>query len=200
MEPGHPLHSALTRPSSAKTRRLNWSLPFVPAAQHLISLFDNSIRAAQWADYQWNGEWTVRPARLHFHPRHRPTPRNDPPQKSLGPAQPPLLQCWTFRLLLVQTGYGLLCVLWVWRRRTNRRPCCPPVSNPSTSPWTAWPDGAGRRDNWMAAQHLPRDLVRPSSGFNNSFKRSPLWSFITQNFDSACSRNSYSYSSHQRGL
>jgi len=24
----------------------------------------------------------------------------------------------------------------------------------------------------MAAQHLPRDLVRPSSGFNNSLKRS----------------------------
>jgi len=23
----------------------------------------------------------------------------------------------------------------------------------------------------MAAQHLPRDLVRPSSGFNNSLKR-----------------------------
>jgi len=25
----------------------------------------------------------------------------------------------------------------VWRRRTNRRPCRPPMSNPSTSPWTA---------------------------------------------------------------
>ena len=46
-----------------------------------------------------------------------------------------------------------------------------PMSNPSTSPWTAWPDGAGRWDNRMAAQHLPRDLVRPSSSFNNSLKR-----------------------------
>jgi len=55
-------------------------------------------------------------------------------------------------------GYGLLCGLWVWRRRTNRRPCCPPMSNPSTSPWTVWPDGFGRWDNWMAAQHLPRDV------------------------------------------
>jgi len=27
--------------------------------------------------------------------------------------------------------------LWGWRRRTNRRPCCPPISNPSTSPWSA---------------------------------------------------------------
>ena len=67
-------------------------------------------------------------------------------------------------------GYGLLCGLWVWRR-TNRRPWCPPMSYPSTSPRTAWPDGAGRWDNWMGAQHLFRDLVRPSSGFNNSLKR-----------------------------
>jgi len=38
------------------------------------------------------------------------------------------------------------------------------MSNPSTS---AWPDGSGRLDNRMAAncaQHLPRDLLRPSSG------------------------------------
>jgi len=56
----------------------------------------------------------------------------------------------------------------VWRRRTNRRPCCPPMSNLSTSSWTARPDGAGNR---MAAQHLPRDLVRPSSGLKNWLKR-----------------------------
>ena len=77
----------------------------------------------------------------------------------------------TFPPLLVQMGYVLLCALWVWRRRTNRRPCCPPMSNPSTSSWTAWPDGSGRWDNWMAAQHLPRDLVRPSSGLQNWLKR-----------------------------
>jgi len=61
-------------------------------------------------------------------------------------------------------GYALFCGLWVWRRRTNRRPCCLPMSNPSTSSWTARPDGSGRWDNQMTAQHLPRDLVRPSSG------------------------------------
>ena len=68
-------------------------------------------------------------------------------------------------------GYGLLCGLWVWRRRTHRPPCCFPMSNPSASPWTAWPDGSGRWDNWMAVQRLPRDVVRSSSGFNNSLKR-----------------------------
>jgi len=45
------------------------------------------------------------------------------------------------------------------------------MSNPSSSRWTAWPGGAGRWNNWMAAQHLSRDLVWPSSGFNNSLKR-----------------------------
>jgi len=70
-------------------------------------------------------------------------------------------------LLLAQMGYGLLCGLWEWRRRTNRRQCCPPMSNPSTSSWTARPDGSGRWNNRMAAQHLPRDLVRSNSGFNN---------------------------------
>jgi len=69
-------------------------------------------------------------------------------------------------------GYGFLCGLWVWRRRTNRRTCCSPMSNPSTSPWTTWPDGSGRWDNRMAAQHLPRNLARPSSGSKkNSLKR-----------------------------
>ena len=33
IEPGHLLHPALTRPSSADTRRLKWRHPFLPAAQ-----------------------------------------------------------------------------------------------------------------------------------------------------------------------
>ena len=45
---------------------------------------------------------------------------------------------------LLESSYqnGLLCCLSVWRRRTNRRPCCPPMSSPSS--WTVWPDGSGR--------------------------------------------------------
>jgi len=57
IEPGHLLHSGLTRPSGAVARRLKSRHPFVPAAQQLISLSDNNnIRAAQWADHQWNAE------------------------------------------------------------------------------------------------------------------------------------------------
>ena len=63
-----------------------------------------------------------------------------------------------------QMGHGPFCGLWEWRWRTNRRPCIPPVSNPSTSTRTARPDGSGWWDDCMAAKHLPWDLVRPSSG------------------------------------
>jgi len=67
MEPGHLIHSALTCPSSADARRLKSRQPFVPAAQHLISLSDdNNIRAAQWTDHQWNAEWTDSPTRLRI--------------------------------------------------------------------------------------------------------------------------------------
>jgi len=40
-------------------------------------------------------------------------------------------RCRTFSLPPVQMGYGLFCGVWVWRR-TNRQPCRPPLSNPST--------------------------------------------------------------------
>jgi len=65
-------------------------------------------------------------------------------------------------------GWGL----WMWRKKTNRRPCCPRMSNPSAPKWTARPDGSVRWDNRMAAQQLmPRDLVRPSSGRQQLFQK-----------------------------
>jgi len=57
MEPGHLLHSELTRPSGAAAQRLKSRHQFVSAAQQLISSSDDdNIRAAQWADHQWNAE------------------------------------------------------------------------------------------------------------------------------------------------
>ena len=134
MEPGHLLHSTLTRPSGAAARRLKSRHPFVPAAQQLISFSDtNNIRVAQWADHQWNAKWADNPTRLRtsIPDTGTHTPRNDPPKKSLGPAQPSPHRCQTFPLLPVQMGYGLLCGLRVWPR-TNRQPCRLPLSNPST--------------------------------------------------------------------
>ena len=46
----------------------------------------------------------------------------------------------------------------VWRRRTDRWPCYPPVSTPSTTTWSALPDGPGWWNNRIAAQCLPLDL------------------------------------------
>jgi len=113
MDPGHLLHSALTRPSGAEAQRLKSRHPFVLAAQQLISFSDNNnIPVAQWADHQWNTEWADNPTRLRTSiPDTGTSPRKDPPKKSLGPAQPPPHRCRTFPLLLVQMGYGLLCGL-----------------------------------------------------------------------------------------
>jgi len=84
MEPGHLLHSVLTRLSSANARRLKSRHPLVPAVQRLISISDKNIRAAQWADYQWNAEWTDNPTSLRTfildtgtHTRGMTLPRRD---------------------------------------------------------------------------------------------------------------------------
>ena len=81
MEPGHLLHSALTRPSSANARRLRSKHPFVSAAQQLISLSDNNIiRAACWVDHQWNVKWADNPTPAS-------TPGNDPPTPIVADCQ-----------------------------------------------------------------------------------------------------------------
>ena len=85
MEPGHLLHSALTCPPSANARRLKSRHPsFVPATQQLISLSDNNnIRAAHWADHQYNVEWRTTPQDSAFSSSTpAPTPLNDPPKKT----------------------------------------------------------------------------------------------------------------------
>jgi len=64
MEPGHLLYSA---PIECKRTAPQIETPIcsLPAAQHLVSFSDNSnIHAAQWADHQWNAEWTDGPTRL----------------------------------------------------------------------------------------------------------------------------------------
>ena len=87
----------------------------------------------------------------------------------VGPAWPSPHRCRTFPLPLTQMDCGRFCRLWVWRR-TDRWPCCPPLSTPSTSPKRAWADGSGWRNYRMSAQNLPRELVRPGSGFEELLK------------------------------
>jgi len=126
----------------------------------------NIRSAALWADHQRNagGCTTLQDFVFSF-----PTP-----------ASPTLLE-WPFQQ---QRGFclttsapvsnvsALACTNSVWPplrpvsvvQKNKQWPCCPRMSNPSTSPWTARRDSSGWWDNWMAVQHLPWDLVRPRSG------------------------------------
>ena len=109
MEPGHLLHSVLTHSSGAAARRLKSRHPFVPAEQQLISFSDNNnIRAGSGRIINGtrSGRTTRKDSAFSF-PTPAPTPRNDPPKKSLGQAEPPPHRCRTFPLLFVQRGYGL---------------------------------------------------------------------------------------------
>jgi len=108
----------------------------------------------------------------HFHPRHRGThPPEWPSQEEPGSG--------VTVSALVSDVSASACTNGVWSplwpvsvaQKNKRRSCCPSMSNPSTSLWTARIDGSGRWDNRTAAQHLPRDLVQQSSGVKNSLKR-----------------------------
>jgi len=101
----------------------------------------------------------------YFHPRNRhPSPWKGLSKHSKGQAQPPLRWCRLLPLLLAQMLYGLFCGFWTWHRRTNHQPCCPPMSNPPISPWTARPDDCVGWDTLMVAQPLPQDPILLSSG------------------------------------
>ena len=166
MEPGHLLHSAITHSPSADAGQLKSRHPFVPATQ-FIGSSDNNIRAAQWADHQWNAGGRKTPQDSTFlsltrAPNPAEWPSQEEPVSGLTASAP--VSGVSDPACTNGVWPDLLFGLWVWRTRTNHGPCCPPMSHPSTSSWTARPDGSGRWDNRMAAQHLPRDLVQPSSG------------------------------------
>ena len=165
MEPGHLLHSALSCPSSADAQHLKSRHPFVAAAQQLISSSDNNTCAAHWADQRWNAEWADNPTRLRIFIPNTGTH----PLEWLSQEKPGSGLTTSTPVLGVSTPVG---TNGVW-------PHLQPVSvgqknKPSTMlpsnvqsidlSWNAWPDGSGRWDNRMAAQHLPWGLVRPTSG------------------------------------
>jgi len=135
VEPGHLLHSALTRPSSADARRLKSRHPFVPATQQLISFSDNNIRAAQWADHQWNAEWADSPTRLRI---------LIPDTGTHTPGMTLPRRAWV-RLNCLRTGVGRFrSCLCKWGMASIAAAQKNKPSTTSTSPWTAWPGGSGR--------------------------------------------------------
>jgi len=138
MEPGHLLHSALTRPSNADARRLKSRHPFVPAAQQLIISSDNKNTRAARPSQEEPGSGSIASA---------PVSNVSAPACTNG--------VW---LLLRPVSVA-----------QKNKPSTMLSSNVQSIdfPLSAWPDGPGRWENRMAAQHLPRDLVRPSSRLNN---------------------------------
>ena len=146
MERGHLLHSVLTHPSSTDAWGFKSRHPFVPAIQQLMSFSDNKIHTLQWADHQWNVvEWADNSTRLHFNSRHQYPPPAMTSQEEPGSSSTASTPVSDVSAPVSTNG--------VW-------PPLQPVSvtqknKPSTSPWTARPDGPGWWDNWMAAQHLP---------------------------------------------
>ena len=85
MEPGHLLHSAITRPSSADARRLKSRHPFLPAAQQLISSSDDDTKCRA------RGGSPMECGKCENTTRHRtftpvPPSWNGPAKNSVGPA------------------------------------------------------------------------------------------------------------------
>ena len=184
IEPGHLLHLALTSPSSANALPLKSRRPFVPTTQHLISLSGNKIRAAQWADYQWNVKWTDSPTRLRIFIT----------DTSTHPLGMTLRTAWVRLTRLCTSVRRFSSCMHKYSMASSAACECheaeqtvdhigTPMSNPSISSWTAWPDGSGRWDNRVAAQHLPWDLVRPSRGCKELVQKNLLckirWLFCT---------------------
>jgi len=163
---GHLLHSALTSPPRANARCLESRQSFVPAEQQ------SSVRLMTTTEVRRSGRitdrmrsfWTTLRDSVLSPPTLAPTLLEWLCQGQRGSG---------FNHLLTGVGHFRSCLhKWLWpllrpvsvAQKTNCPPCCPQMSNPSTSPWTARPDVSGWRYNRMAFQHLPQDPVRPSSG------------------------------------
>jgi len=147
MDPGHLPHSALTCPSSANARCLKSRHPFVPTAQQLINLLTTTTyvwRSGRITNGMRSGRTILQNSAL-LSPTPAPTPEW-PSQEQRGSGLTATTPVSDASAPALKNGDRLLCRLWVWCKRTNRRPCCPPISNPSTSPsdctaswfWTMW--------------------------------------------------------------
>ena len=159
-----PCHGAWTpAPLSAhpsigcNARRLKSRHPFVPAAKHLISFLTTTTyvrRSGRIINGTRSGRTTPQNSALQFQtPMH--THLEWPSQEGPGSGSTASAPVSDVSAPACTMGFSLLWGLWVWRR-TNRRPCRPPLSNPSIPQRTTRPDGSGRWDNRIAAQHLPR--------------------------------------------
>ena len=93
----------------------------------------------------------------HTYPRRRHPPNPEwPSQEQRGSGLTASAPVSDVSAPACTKGICLLCGLWVWRRKTNRLPCCSPMSNPSTSSWTARSGGSGRWESNGCSTSAPR--------------------------------------------
>jgi len=129
----------------------------------------------QWADYQWNAERTDSPTRLRI---FIPDTGTHPPGMTLpGRAWVQLNRLRTgvgrFRSCLYKWGMAssVACECGAEEQTVDPVVLQCPIHRPPHGLHGLTVLDDETIDERMAAQHLLRDLVRPSSGFNNSLKR-----------------------------
>jgi len=131
----------------ATARRLKSRHPFVPTAQQIISLSDNSnICAAHWADHPWNVEWADNLTRLRtFVPITTTCLRNESPKNSLGLVRLNHLSTGVgrFRFCLYKWGVASSAACEYGAEEQTVDHEYPSVQSNDLS-WTSRPDGSGR--------------------------------------------------------
>jgi len=110
-------------------------------------------------DHQWNAEWLDYTTRLRtVGPRYWHPPCQE--QRGSGLTASPTVS--DDSAPVYTNGLALLRTVDV--AQINKPSTLSSISNPSASRRIVRPDGSGWWHNRMAAQHLPRDLVRRSRG------------------------------------
>jgi len=163
VEPGHLLHSAITCPPSRNHGISNQATHLYPlhskSSVHLTATTEVR-RSGRITDGMWSSRRALRDFVLSSSisaPTHLVNPAKislillNHLRSGVGHFLSGLHKWGTDFLRLVMVGGGI-----------GHWPCGPSLPYPLTSPWSAWHDGSGRLDNRIAAQHLPRVLVRPS--------------------------------------
>jgi len=162
MGPGHMPHLPLTCSSAGNARPIKSIHPFVPAVCNNSSVHLTTTTAL-WADHRWNAEWLDNTTRI---PIFIPDIGTYSPRMTLPKT------AWV-RLSRIRTGAerfhscshkwcmapSATCECGAEEQTVDQVVLQYPIHRPASRP-----DGSGWRNNRMAAQHLPRDLVRPSSG------------------------------------
>ena len=133
-EAWHLLHSALTCSPSSMYGVSNRDTHLYPPRNN--PSYHQTTRTYALGGSPMDAEWLDNPTRLALSSSTpAPTLLEWPFQEQRGRGLTASAPVSDVSALAYTNGVWPPCGLWVWRRRTDRRPCCPPMStNPATSP------------------------------------------------------------------